>query len=217
MSRFWKCVHDGCFYGQVLVAVGINLLQGWHMLGSLQGVLLTYYLCMEAFMLFNLLLALEVDREKRNTESRMAVRLYLIFLAMVSIGIGAIAWNGTYEWARQDTVTTCIVAGGVALIAMIKGSRGWSWNGPEIRTLLGILVKAVPQVLLAWRIWADGGAGIHEAVLWLGHSSSIMRLTQMLIMNVSTGWTRSGVGLLISESANEASWIVVTAAWYGRT
>jgi hypothetical protein len=214
MSRFWQVVHDGCFYWQIVMAVTMNVVQGRHMLHSLQGVIVTSFALMEVFMFFNLLLALDVHRQKRNGESFKAVLLYAIFIVAVGLSCAAIAINGSYEWSRQDSIAMLSVAVGVVLIAAVKGRYKWSWNGPAIRTLIGILVKAVPQVLLAWRIAADGGAGLHEAVIWMGHATAVARLVQILILNFSAGWTRSGAGLLISETANEGTWIVVTVVWY---
>jgi hypothetical protein len=49
--------------------------------------------------------------------------------------------------------------------------------------------------------------------IWAGHVTICMRIGQLVYAIREAGWDRYRRGSLISEVANEASWIVATVVW----
>jgi hypothetical protein len=83
-----------------------------------------------------------------------------------------------------------------------------------IRGYLAVFFKGVPQLTLAVNILMVGGAGVSVFGILTGHITICSRLGQLVMSLREAGWDRNRKGSLISEIANEGSWIVVTIAWF---
>ena len=51
------------------------------------------------------------------------------------------------------------------------------------------------------------------AMLLTGHIGIMTRLGQLWFAIREAGWDRNRLGVVLSETANEVTWILVTVAW----
>ena len=86
---------------------------------------------------------------------------------------------------------------------------------PITRGLSALLFKSVPQLYLAFCIANAGQSkGLPGLSLFIGHVTIAARLVEIFLAAKQDGWNRKNIGLMISESGNEVSWLVVTIVWF---
>lgn len=186
------------------------------MFDSVEGVSMSMHLCFMAFLTFMAMIALNAHRAH-------ATRATIQILAIYLVGFGAIGpctallakhlLTGFYIWTRSDTITMLCAAVGSVLIVGTLGKR-YSIHDPIVRGLLATCSKALPQLLMAWKMWRDGGEGYAAVAIWTAHITTLIRLGQVILSRERGGkWTRSHMGLFIGEGTNELSWTLVTIAW----
>jgi len=109
-----------------------------------------------------------------------------------------------------DITTLMIVIAGLAIVVPIFRN---ALLAPMARGWYAVFSKAVPQVLLAVSFWQVGGDAMPLITLAAGHGIIITRLLPIILSyrEQRDDHTR---GLLLSEGTNEASWLLVTLAWY---
>ena len=122
-------------------------------------------------------------------------------------------FDGTYEWALNDTITMAVsVIGIVSVLAYGK------WNGlrvddPKMRGYLASCCKAIPQALMAWKILHVGGGGLSPWAIAIAHATTFMRLGQLQISLSEAKQEKNRTAMFIPEISNEITWCFVTAAW----
>lgn len=166
-----------------------------------------------AFMAFNLALAAGAHRAAPGRSARQAVAIYLVWLALSAAVIVAALSNPAWRWSARESAMLWIAAALCAVVLAGAAFRRRPISDPGVHGSLAIACKAVPQVLLAWKIQAEGGSGLPALTILAGHATSFSRAIQVAMMIREGGRDRSRLWLAASEGANWLTWGLVTAAW----
>jgi hypothetical protein len=197
----------------ILVSGGSEFVR---LLTTSQGVNLSWLAFWDAFLAVNLVL---VIRAHRNQPSRVTVQTilsYASWCAVISACLGAMLWRGQELWDLGDTVTGGVVGLGLLLNWLQARRRHLAITEPLVMAGFGICFIGLPQLTLAYKILIQGGAGMAGLMLLAGHIGIFTRLGQLWFAIREAGWDRNRKGAVLSELANEATWILVTAAWLMR-
>jgi hypothetical protein len=106
-----------------------------------------------------------------------------------------------------------MVAGGVLLTLAWGKIKRLPFTDPMVSGFLAVCFIGLPQLTLAYKIFTEGGAGMAGAMLLAGHIGIMTRLGQLWFAIREAGWDRNRRGAVLSETANEVTWILVTVAW----
>ncbi len=164
------------------------------------------------FLVLQLSLAFSNGTTSRSGPEQRIIQVYCAWLAIVSLLLGAVFWNGTWTWSTSGSATMVLVCAAVGMI--VRGSQmdPAGLAEPRVRAGLSITFKALPQCLLAVKIAAEGGSGFTSMAMLMGHVVILSRLAQMQLFAHEHGWQENQRCLYVSECANEASWILCTLA-----
>lgn len=206
-------ITDTLFVVQVACAIVFGGSQSLHMLRSTEGLNLSFFLFWALFLAINLRLAVQAHRARASRVTRQTVFVYVLWTAIIAVNLGALAWHGPGEWSDIDNVTAALAVAGIAGTLAVGARHGLGWRDPIVRGWLAVFFKAVPQLTLAWNLALAGGGGLAPLGVLAGHVTICTRLGQLAFSVREAGWDRNRIGSLISEVANEASWIVATAVW----
>lgn len=213
MSIKQKRIADFLFGVQMICAVVLCGSFFFRALQTVQGVSLSMFVGVEAFFALNLLLALRAHATRPSRVTAQAVVAYAAWVVLAGSDVAAIFLNGGYRWSRNDTLTSLIVAAGSAVVISYASVRRLPLSNPGIRGGLSVVAKALSQFFLAAKVVGEGGAGIPAASIIAGHITGLIRLGQMLFALRESSADRNRFWLVVTEIANEASWVAVTVAW----
>ena len=182
-------------------------------LEDVHGVSIVQFILAAAFVVFNLFLSLGAHRAQPSRVTKQAVVTYAVWIFMLSAVVFAVGTNNAYQWSIQDTVTLAAAAVLVAGTLVITWQLRRSVQDPMVLAFLAIACKAIPQLLLVWKILEEGGSGIPLVSVLVGHVTILVRLGQIYFMVREAGWERNRTWLAVSEGAAEITWIAATIAW----
>ena len=208
-----RLVADGLFVLQIVCGLGFGVSQFMKMLETTQGVSVSWLLLWALFLGINFRLAVQAHQTLPSRITRQTVATYVIWLAMLSINLGLLAWRHDTPWTRNDSLTTALAAAGTLAVLAVGRWHGLGFRDPLVRGWMAVFFKGVPQLTLAWYMAQVGGSGLSAFAVWTGHFTICTRLGQLVFSIREAGWDRARVGSLISEVANEGSWIVATVVW----
>lgn len=206
-------IGDILFGAQIIGAILFCGAQFFRSLVDLRGVSLAQFVMAATFLFFHLALGLGAHRMGPSRLTRQAIATYCTWIVLILAIIAAVFANGTYRWSVQDWTTVWTAAGLTVIVLGFGQLRRLSIKDPEIKAFLAIAYKSVPQVLLAWKIWVEGGSGIPGLSIIVGHATILIRLGQLALMVREKSLDRNRKWLAISETANELSWVIATIAW----
>jgi hypothetical protein len=209
-----RTVGDILFFVQIASALGFGISQALLMLTTTEGVSMTWLVFWGVFLLINLSLSIRAHDVQPSRITRQTVITYATWSAMMILDVAVYAWHDPDIWTAIDTWTTLAALAGIAVTLLIGRRRRLSVFDPVIRGYLAVFFKGVPQLTLAVNILMVGGAGVSVFGILTGHITICSRLGQLVMSLREAGWDRNRKGSLISEIANEGSWIVVTIAWF---
>ena len=197
---FWLQVIMACTY-TVPQVIGI-------ISGRTNGLTLALYAIFIVYLVLSLSLSVASYKLKSDVTRKRTIIIFIqwiIFIGLILfVGMGKIIW-------RQNDTIICIIVLCLSLITVFKYH---GLKDPFSKAYLAVWCKAIPQVWLACTIVLAGNSdGLPLITLVSGHITAIPRLIQILIAGKSGGWDKPTKGLLIGESANVATWLVVTIAW----
>lgn len=208
-----RLLADGLFVLQMVCALGFGISQFVKMLETTQGVSLSWLLLWALFLVINVRLAVQAHAIRPSRISRQTIATYLAWLCMLGINLGLLAWRHDTPWTGMDSLTAALAAAGTLLVLGVGRWHGLGAHDPLVRGWMAVFFKGVPQLTLAWHMANVGGAGLSAFVVWTGHFMICTRLCQLVFSIREAGWDRARAGSLISEVANEGSWIVATVVW----
>jgi len=206
-------VADALFVVQVGCALVFGVSQTWHMFSSVEGLSPSWFLCWALFLVINLRLSIQAHRVQPSRVTKQTVWAYAIWTTIIAANLAALAWHGAGTWTRIDDATIGIAIAGIAGTLAIGRRHGLDWRDPIVRGWLAVFFKGVPQLTLAWNLAQVGADGLAPLGVFAGHVTICTRLGQLVFSIREAGWDRNRIGSLISEVANEGSWIVATAVW----
>ena len=210
---------DYLFVVQFICTLGFGGSQFAKMLTTSQGVSISWFSTWLVFLVLNLWLAVRAHRNQPSRLTRQTIASYITWIIMVMLDLGAMLGKGTGTWNARDNYTIVVSAFGiVSTLAVARKMRLPVVNNtdPMVKGLLAVSFKAFPQLIMAFNMFMMGGSGLSAWAVWLGHATVWSRIIQLWFSMKEAGWDRNRVWSFVSESANEASWMVVTAIWLAR-
>lgn len=213
MSLLKKVTGDLIFWFLLICAIIFGVSQFVRMLSSTQGVSTSAYLFTWISVSLNAYLALKAHKAQKSTMTFQVVGIQVLGVAIYAAFIGVVVIKGNNVWDNKDYLTTLLVIFGLTGTLLIAGRQHLSWRDPLVRGYLSLFFKAVPQFVMAYKVYTIGGAGLSGVMMVTFHILTLTRIIQVAITVREAGWDRNRRGLLISESGNEISWLFVTAAW----
>lgn len=204
---------DVLFVVQLACAIAFGVSQFLAMRTSVEGVSTTWFVFWVAFLVVNLVLAVNAHRAYASRVSRQTVVIYGVWTVVCSANLLALLLSAGARWNHVDTATVAITGTGCLAAIIIGRARSLPVSDPLVRANFAVFCKGVPQLTLAWNIWEHGGDGISVVAFTAGHVTICLRLWQVWLSIQEAGWDRNRLGMAIGEAANEASWIVATVVW----
>lgn len=178
-----------------------------------QGASLAQYAAFTGGFAVQLVLALEARKQTPGPIISQQVRLYTMWSVCGSLLIVIVAIQGGYQWSTVDTVITILASAGLALTVAWAAVTRISFSDAAVRAWFNISLKSLPQFLLAWKVLAEGPAGITIIAIILGNVSILTRLVPMSMSITTEGYNREKWWLRVSDAVNLASWSSVTFVW----
>lgn len=206
-------VADLLFVVQIGCALIFGVSQTWHMFSSVEGLSPSWFLCWALFLVINLRLSIQAHRVQPSRVTKQTVWAYAIWTTIIAANLAALAWHGAGSWTAIDDATIAIAVAGIVVTLAIGHRHDLDWRDPIVRGWLAVFFKGVPQLTLAWNLALVGGDGLAPFGVFAGHVTICTRLGQLVFSIREAGWDRNRIGSLISEVANEGSWIVATVVW----
>ncbi len=182
---------------------------------STEGMSITWTMFGDLFVTVNLVLALSQYQTSRSRDDLRVVIVYIVWIVVWSAGLVSIIINGS--WLEKDTIVTVAILVGVLILLGVRwnGSLRATTTEPLTRGFVALLLKSTPQIYLAYCIMsARSHGGLHWQTLLIGHITVITRWIEIALAAKKNGLNRKNLGMIISESGNELSWLAVTWAWF---
>ncbi len=207
-------VGDLLFFVQIACALSFGVAQARLMYAtSTQGVSVTWLAFWSIFLLINLSLSIRAHQAQASRVTAQTVVVYALWSLLLIANSAVFLWRGAQLWTAIDTLT-CVLAGlGIVTTLVVAAHYSLALTDAIVRGYFGVFFKVVPQLMLAWNIWLVGGAGVSVVGIIIGHIAIGSRLGQIIVALREAGWDRNRRGALISEAANEGSWIIASIAW----
>jgi len=175
--------------------------------GKTEGLNLAMYVIFMAYIIFSFWLSVSSYRLKKERTRKQVIIIFVQW--MVCICLILLVGISKITWSKGDTIVTFIVV--TLSLGTILKYRGI--KDAYSKALINVWCKSIPQLWLAYTIFlAKGGDGLPLMTLIAGHLTSTPRLIQVIISG-RQGWDRPTRALLIGESANVITWIIVTFVW----
>ncbi len=213
MSVKKKAIADLLFGVQI---VGALVFSGAYFLRSLHDVTgssLVQFGLVATYLLFHLALGVGAHRASPSRVTRQTIATYAIWFVLISAIIGAAATNPAYRWNERETTQLLTAAVLTVIVLVATAIQRRKLSDPMVKASFAIAYKSVPQALLAWKFLAEGASGTPGLSVVVGHLTILIRLGQIYFMVREAGWDRNRIWLAVSETVNELSWVVATAAW----
>lgn len=213
MPSLGRWVADALFAIQVGCALLFGVTQIARMLDTTEGVSLTWFLFWAIFLGLNLLLSIKAHQVQPSRVTLQTVATYATWASVLAGALAVLLWRSLGEWHQVDTINVLVSGLGIAATLAIGRRRGAGFTDPMVRGWLAVFFKATPQLTLAWHLTQVGGAGLAPFAVLAGHITINLRLGQLYFSIREAGWDRNRIGSLVSEIANELSWVVATIVW----
>jgi hypothetical protein len=208
-----KFTADLLFALQICLALVSGGSEFLRLLTTTQGVNVSWLASWLTFLLINLELTLRAHRLQPSRVTRQTVLTYAAWTTVIAADLALLLWRGTEGWDSKDTVTALVVGLGLLLTFLYAWRRGLSLTDPMVNAGCGMCFIGLPQLILAYKIFTVGGAGLAGAMLLAGHIGITTRLGQLWFAIREAGWDRNRLAAALTELANESTWLLVTAAW----
>lgn len=217
MTRFSKQqkVMDLIFGVQVILGIILGVSQFIKMLSSTQGVSTSNYLFSWIFLLVNLFLAFRARKEKTGrilwqmifnlVEGSIVYTSFLVLLIFKAENL----------WDNKDWLTTLLVV--ASLLGTIFVSQKIfkvSLKDPFVQGFISLFAKTIPQLIMAYKIFMVGGAGLSIVMIFVFHAITLSRFLQNYLIIKEAGWDKNRKAIMLSEVGNEVSWGFITLAWF---
>jgi hypothetical protein len=208
-----RFIADLLFGSQLVIGVFFAASRIVRMSQTLEGVLLAEFFLIGSFCALNWSLAIGANRDEPSRSGKQTIITYAFWTVVLAGCIVTVLSTGKYQWGVTDTVALAVAAIAGTLTVRI----GWSYQLPIddgiVRGYLAMIFKSWPQLMLAYKISQQGGAGLPLLAVVLGHVTILIRLLQLWLTAREAGWNRKRKGSMISEVGNELTWLVTTFVW----
>ncbi len=204
---------DTFFILQLILALVSGGSQFVRLLTTAQGINVSWLASWLTFLVINLILTIRAHVSWPSRVMLQTVLTYAAWTTVIAADLSVMVWMGREMWDGKDTFTATMVAGGVLLTLAWGKIRGLTFTDPLVSGFMAVCFIGLPQLTLTYKIFTEGGAGMAGAMLLAGHIGIMTRLGQLWFAIREAGWDRNRQGAVLSETANELTWILVTVAW----
>ena len=175
--------------------------------GKTGGLTLAMWAIFMGYLFISLSLAVMAWKEKKEK-----IRLYTVIIFgqwCIFISVLFLMCVKSVHWSSGDTLVCILVVILSVITIELKGlkdpiSRGW----------MAVWCKGIPQLWMAYTMWTAQSAEWLPAISLLATNlTAIPRLVQVAIQGISGGWDRPTKSLMLGETSNVATWLVVTLVW----
>ena len=179
---------------------------------NIEGASITWVLFWLGFVFINLVLSIQAFFDAKDRIIKQTVINYAAWTVSITITFSVLLWQGA-KWSAVDSITSTIVGIGFASLLIYKFKKKLNIYNPRLKAGTAILLKAVPQLMLAYNIILFGGSGIATYTIIIGHIMINLRIFQVSLSARVVGWDENRKSIVFGELGNELSWIVATIAW----
>ena len=203
---------DILFVIQLFAAIFFCGAQIYVFMDNIEGASITWILFWLGFVFINLLLYLQAFLSIKDRIIKQTVINYATWTLSITITFIVLLWRGA-SWSSVDSATAIIVGIGFIALLFVKIKKNLDIYNPRLKAGTAILLKAVPQLMLAYNIILFGGTGIATYTIIIGHIMINLRVLQVSLSARMVGWDENRKSIVFGELGNELSWIVATIAW----
>lgn len=176
--------------------------------GKTGGLTLAMWVIFMGYLFVSLSLALLAWREKKEKGRLYVVIIFaqwtVFIMALFLLSIRSVRWSG------GDTAV-CVAVAILSVITVVRHGI----KEPVTRGWLSVWCKGVPQLWMAYTMLAAHSAEwLPPLALLATNATSIPRLVQVYLQGRRGGWDRATKALMLGETANVATWLVVTIVWF---
>lgn len=180
---------------------------------SVKGVTITWLLFAAMFIVLNLMLTIGTYRRDKSRDTFQTLVIYANWLVLLIPMVGMTFIRCV--WTTNDTIVSGLILGSTTVVVCVGRIKGRNLRDPLIRGLLVGVFRVMPHSYLAFCIVtaksADGLAGMTVLAANITGTSRIITLCHA---GRKIGWDTGRLASLWSETANVASWLVVTMIWF---
>ncbi len=181
---------------------------------TVRGVNLAEQFSIEVFCLLNLALAIASYRRLPSRVARQIVAIH-VMNTVATAGMAIIWIIQGYVWSGNDSLTAGLAIGGSIVVITIGYAHALPIIDPIVKGWIAVACKAVPHLMLGFKIAQEGREGLPLAALAMGHLLILLRLAQISIaVYQARSWDRNRIGAVISDASGEVAWIFVTITWF---
>ncbi|HAU66037.1 TPA: hypothetical protein DCW61_01700 [Candidatus Uhrbacteria bacterium] len=216
-------INNILYFSQLVLMVVFGTAQLFELAESTQGTSVTWILLWQGFVVVNLLLAVQANREKPNRENSRLVFTYIGWTLVGLSWFAVMLVKGTLSWNQYDTFNISLAIVCTAATFVQARRKGWHMGAmPTIRAMLGdpwvraclaLAYKSVPQITMAVQLFVGVPVLVAGLTVLIGHVTVLLRFAQAFLAIRKVGFNRNLVAILISEGGNELSWLAFTLVW----
>ena len=203
---------DILFVIQLFAAICFCGAQIYVFTNNIEGASITWVLFWLGFVFINLVLSIQAFLDVKDRIIKQTVINYGAWTVSISATLSVLLWRGA-QWSPVDSFTSLIVVVGFIGLIIFKIKKKLNIYNPRLKAGTAILLKAVPQLMLAYNIILYGGGGIATYTIIIGHIMINLRILQVSLSARIVGWDENRKSIVFGELGNELSWIVATIAW----
>ena len=203
---------DVLFLIQLFAAIFFSIAQINVFLTNIDGASITWILFWWGFVAINLILSTQAFLTTNDRIITQTIINYAAWTISIGTTLGVLMWQGA-SWSRVDSITSLIVGIGFLGLFIIKVRKNLQFNHPRLKAGTAILLKAIPQLMLAYNIILFGGDGIATYTIIIGHIMINLRILQVYLSAKIVGWDENRKSIVFGELGNELSWVVATIVW----
>ena len=203
---------DTLFVIQLFAAICFCGAQIYVFTNNIKGASITWILFWLGVVFINLVLSIQAFLDMKDRIIKQTVINYAAWTLSITATLSVLLWQGA-KWSQVDSFTSFIVAVGFIGLIIFKIKKNLNIYNPRLKAGTAILLKAVPQLMLAYNIILFGGGGIATYTIIIGHIMINLRILQVSLSAKIVGWDENRKSIVFGELGNELSWIVATIAW----
>lgn len=183
------------------------------MMVSVQGMTINWLLCALIFISLNLVISIGLYGKTRSHSALQTLIIYawwvVLLVPTVTIAFIKCAWIG------QDTLILTLIIVAATIVSFWGRANSRSMADPVIRGILIGLFRVVPHLYLTYRVILAGSSrGLAPGAVWAANITAFARIATLCIQGHKSNWDKGTKAMLLAESANEGSWLLVTLMWY---
>jgi hypothetical protein len=202
------------FWIQVVGVLIFGSSQLYHMISySTIGLSESMFLCNTIVVTINLVLALKAHKIQSSINTKETVLIYFFGTLIYMSFLVTMAIKAESAWGNLDWITIQIVLGLIAVMLLYVKYNNISYRNPLLKGVVSLIMKIVPQLIMAYKIYEVGGQGLSVVTLIVFHVLTLLRIYKVWETKREMTSEKNRTGLLLSEIGNEISWIVVTIVW----